>query len=391
MFKPIGIRQLYLIITSACLLACGMQPSHGAQYQLESTKVNVERVVSKLKVPWSVAFLPECEILVTERRGNLFHFDSRGRKTKVKHGLKIFAKGQGGLLDVVAKSDFQNSREIFLSYSATNQKGLAGTSVSRGILSRNNDQLRDETEIFEMVPGTNGNRHFGSRIVENTDGTIFITMGDRGERESSQDLTSHNGTVVRINPDGTIPENNPFINNDDILPEIWSYGHRNPQGAGLDLKGNLLVSEHGPRGGDEVNLVLEGRNYGWPVIGYGVHYSGQQVGIGTTNEGMEQPELYWDPSIAPSGLMVYSGKLWPDWKGHVFVGSLKFDYISRIDPDRNFQEAEQISLPETKRVRDVREAPDGSIWFISEDRGSIYRMVPYDHSDAEEACKFLIR
>ena len=194
--------------------------------------------------------------------------------------------------------------------------------------------------------------------------------------------------MVRINTDGSIPEDNPFVNIEGALPEIWTYGHRNPQGAGLDLEGNLLISEHGPRGGDEVNLILRGKNYGWPVIGYGTHYTGQKVGIGTENEGMEQPKFYWDPSIAPSGLMVYSGKLWPEWKGHIFVGSLKFDYITRIDPGANYQEVEQISLPETNRVRDVREAPDGSIWFISEDRGSIYRLLPEGYSTAEESCRY---
>ncbi len=377
-----------LAILTVLFLVWSWQSAQGAVYQLDSGAVNVDRVVAKLKVPWSIAFLPGCELLITERRGNLLHFDINGKKTKISHSLKIYSEGQGGLLDVVVAGDFNNTKEIFLSYSANNQNRLIGTSVSRGILASNNKELQNVAEIFEMVPGNKGDRHFGSRIVENSDGTLFITLGERGERESSQDLGSHHGTVVRINPDGSIPEDNPFVNRAGALPEIWTYGHRNPQGADLDLDGNLVISEHGPRGGDEVNLVLRGKNYGWPVIGYGTHYSGQRIGVGTKNEGMEQPKFYWDPSIAPSGLMVYSGKLWPEWRGHIFVGSLKFDYISRIDPGADYREVEQIILPETKRVRDVREAPDGSVWFISEDRGSVYRLLPENYSAAGETCSY---
>lgn len=377
-----------LAFLSVICLVWSWQFAQSDVYQLDSGSVSVDRMVTRLIVPWSIAFLPGCELLITERRGNLFHFDINGKKTEVSHGLKFYAEGQGGLLDVVAAGDFNNTREIFLSYSANNQNRLKGTSVSRGILSGNNDELQNVAKIFELFPGDPGDRHFGSRIVENSDGTLFITLGDMGERESAQDLGSHHGTVIRVNTDGSIPEDNPFVNIEGALPEIWTYGHRNPQGAGLDLEGNLLISEHGPRGGDEVNLILRGKNYGWPVIGYGTHYTGQKVGIGTENEGMEQPKFYWDPSIAPSGLMVYSGKLWPEWKGHIFVGSLKFDYISRIDPGANYQEVEQISLPETNRVRDVREAPDGSIWFISEDRGSIYRLLPEGYSTAGESCGY---
>ncbi len=378
----------YLAVLVVSVFTFNVQPAQSAIYQLEVGTVEVERVVTRLKVPWSIAFLPGCELLITERRGNLFHVDSDGKKTKIAHSLEIYSDGQGGLLDVVAASDFSETREIFLSYSARNHQRLIGTSVSRGILSDNNKELQDVVKIFEMIPGDRGDRHFGSRIVENSDGTLFITLGERGDRESSQDLASHNGTVVRIVSDGSVPEDNPFIDNSNALPEIWSYGHRNPQGADLDLDGNLLISEHGARGGDEVNLVQPGNNYGWPVISYGTHYSGQKIGIGTTNDGMEQPLYYWDPSIAPSGLMVYSGKLWPEWEGHIFVGSLKFDYISRIDPNASYKEVEEISLHETKRVRDVREAPDGTIWFLSEDRDGVYRILPEGHSASEGNCSY---
>ncbi|MEM8732374.1 MAG: PQQ-dependent sugar dehydrogenase, partial [Pseudomonadota bacterium] len=185
----------------------------------------------------------------------------------------------------------------------------------------------------------------------------------------------HIGTIVRVNRDGSVPADNPFVGQTNARPEIWSYGHRNPQGAGFDAQGRLWTAEHGARGGDEVNLVQKGANYGWPVISYGVNYSGSKIGEGTAKPGMEQPQYYWDPSIAPSGLMVYSGKLWPQWRGDLFVGSLKFDYISRLD-GRPVSEAERIEGETTGRVRDIVEAADGSIWFISVYDGAVYRMIP---------------
>lgn len=226
-----------------------------------------------------------------------------------------------------------------------------------------------------MTPGSGGGAHFGSRVVEGTDGTLFVTVGDRGDRPSAQDLTRHNGSVVRVNVDGSVPGDNPFVGQSGAEPEIWSYGHRNPQGAALDLDGNLVTVEHGAKGGDEINRITRGANYGWPVISYGVHYSGAKIGEGSAKEGMEQPAFYWDPSMAPSGMMIYSGKLWPEWTGDIFVGSLKFDYISVLD-GAPLAEQSQIKGDETLRVRDIREAPDGSIWFISAGNGAIYRMTP---------------
>jgi len=287
---------------------------------------------------------------------------------------KVAASGQGGLLDVTIAQDFSNSREIFLTYSKRQSSG-AGTAVAVARLSENGKRLTNLRVIFEAVPGGSGGRHFGSRVVEANDGSLFVTLGERGDRPAAQDKSNHMGTVIRINRDGTIPSDNPFVGDTSARPEIWSYGHRNPQGAGLDARGRLWVSEHGAQGGDEVNLVQPGLNYGWPVISYGKHYSGQKIGEGTPKPGMEQPEFYWDPSIAPSGLLVYSGKLWPQWKGNLFVGSLKFDYISRL-AGSPLREVEQIKGAETERVRDIVEAPDGSIWFISVGQGAVYRLTP---------------
>ena len=233
--------------------------------------------------------------------------------------------------------------------------------------------LRD---LFESAPGGTTARHFGSRVVEARDGTLFVTIGDRGDRPSAQDRSLHNGSIIRVNRDGTVPADNPFVGQDGVRPEIWSYGHRNPQGAGLDARGTLWTAEHGARGGDEVNRIKKGANFGWPVISYGVHYSGGKIGEGTAKPGMEQPAHYWDPSIAPSGLMVYQGDMFPEWKGDMFVGSLKFSYISRLEVSGDTaREVEQLESDETLRVRDIVEDSDGSILFISVGNGAVYRMT----------------
>ena len=371
-----------LRISVVALLVSCLAASAGTERQIGGNAVTVERMASRLDVPWSLAFLPGCEFLVSEREGGLLHFDAAGARTEVDGVPKVRADGQGGLLDVAVARDFGNSREILISYAKRQGRG-AGTALAIAGLSPDATHLIDPVEIFEMAPGSSGGRHFGSRIVEGPDGTIYLTVGDRGDRPSAQDLSSHNGSVVRVNRDGSVPADNPFVGRTDARPEIWSYGHRNPQGAALDAEGRLWINEHGARGGDEINLVRRGANYGWPVISYGVHYSGRKIGEGTAKEGMEQPELHWDPSIAPSGMAIYSGVLWPEWNGHFLIGSLKLDFISRVDPDGGFREVERIRIPETKRVRDVREAPDGTIWFLSEDRGSAYRIAP---AEFEPVC-----
>ncbi len=335
--------------------------------------VDVTEMVAGLDTPWAIGVLPEGGFLVTERDGTLLYVQN-GRTQRVSGAPNVVANGQGGLLDVTIARDFPHTREIFLTFSKRQRDG-EGTALAVARLSETGDKLTNLRVIFEANPGGSGSRHFGSRVVEAADGTLFLTIGDRGDRPEAQNRSNHMGTVVRVNRDGSVPADNPFVQVDGVRPEIWSYGHRNPQGAALDSRGRLWVSEHGARGGDEVNLVQSGRNYGWPIISYGTHYSGQKIGEGTHKPGMEQPKYYWDPSIAPSGLLVYSGKLWPEWKGDIFVGSLKFDYIARLEGSP-LREVEQIRGPETERVRDIVEAPDGSIWFISVGQGAVYRMTP---------------
>ena len=338
--------------------------------------IAIEEMSAGLDEPWGIDFLPDGGWLITERGGLLRHFDGDGGEWSVQGVPEVFAEGQGGLLDVAVARDFTETRAVFLSYSAPQPRG-AGTALAEGRLSEDGERLEDIRVLFEMSEGSNGGRHFGSRIVEAPDGSIYLTIGDRGDRDMAQDLSAHHGSVIRIARDGSVPADNPFTDEADARPEIWSYGHRNPQGAALDAEGRLWVNEHGARGGDEVNLVRKGANYGWPVISYGAHYSGAKIGEGTEKDGMEQPLHYWDPSIAPSGMMIYSGALWPEWQGDLFVGSLKFGLISRLEHDgAALTEAEQIEGDETARVRDIAEAPDGSIWFLSVGTGSAYRMTP---------------
>jgi aldose sugar dehydrogenase len=331
-------------------------------------------VLQGLEEPWAIAFLPDGAVLVTERNGRLLL--ARGGVVEPVAGLpEVLADGQGGLLDVLVPADFATSREIWLSFSAAVGDGGA-TAAGVGQLSEDGTRLEDFRTVH-AGDAVAGGRHFGSRLVEMPDGTIALTTGDRGtgpEGMQAQDPMLSIGKVILMNRDGT-----PAITQDGWLPGALSRGHRNIQGAALDLDGRLLTTEHGAQGGDELNAPEAGRNYGWPVISYGENYGGGRIGEGQAKDGMEQPLHYWDPSIAPSGLLVYSGKLIPEWRGDIFFGSLNSDFLGRLDPDTpaptGFAE-ERISAPETGRVRDVVEAPDGSIWFLSVVDGAAYRMAP---------------
>ena len=298
--------------------------------QTASRSLEVELVADGLDTPWGLAFLPDGGFLVTELDGTLLHFGADGRRNTVRGVPEVRASGQGGLLDILVPRDFDQSREIYLSYSHPQGAG-EGTAVGYGRLSLDGQELSGFSRVFEMAPGSSGPRHFGSRLVEAPDGTIFVTVGERGDRPAAQDLSRSHGSVLRIGRAGEVPADNPFVSQAGARPEIWSYGHRNPQGAALDASGQLWVVEHGAQGGDEVNRILKGGNYGWPVISYGRHYSGAKIGEGTEKAGMEQPAHFWDPSIAPSGLAILQGETFADWRGDFLVGSLKFDLISRLE------------------------------------------------------------
>jgi glucose/arabinose dehydrogenase len=331
-------------------------------------------VLQGLEEPWAIDFLPDGSLLVTERAGRLLL--ARGGVSQDIIGLpEVFQEGQGGLLDVLVPADFASSREVWLSFAAPVGTGAA-TAAGRGRLSEDGTRLESFETVFigDAFPG---GRHFGSRLVELLDGRIALTTGDRGtgpDGMEAQDPAVSVGKVILLNRDGSAG-----ITQDGWLPGAFSRGHRNIQGAALDLDGRLLTVEHGAQGGDELNAPEAGRNYGWPVISYGENYGGGRIGEGTEDPGMEQPLHYWDPSIAPSGMVVYSGKLIPEWRGDILFGSLNSDFLGRLDPDTpaatGFAE-ERIAAAETGRVRDVVEGPDGAIWFLSVYDGAVYRMAP---------------
>lgn len=344
------------------------------EVETSAGRLAITPILEGLEEPWAIDFLPDGALVVTERAGRLLL--ARDGVARDVAGLpEVFTDGQGGLLDVLVPRDFATSREIWLSFAAPVESGGA-TAAGRGRLSEDGSSL----ESFETVftgDGFPGGRHFGSRLVELPDGRIAVTTGDRGtgpDGLQAQDPMVSVGKVIVLNRDGS-----PGVTQDGWLSGAYSLGHRNIQGAALDLDGRLLTVEHGAQGGDELNAPEEGRNYGWPVISYGENYGGGKIGDGTANPGMEQPLHYWDPSIAPSGMVVYSGMLIPDWRGDILFGSLNSDFLGRLDPDTpadtGFAE-ERIAAPETGRVRDVVEGPDGAIWFLSVYDGAVYRMAP---------------
>ena len=354
------------------MIACSIVAFSGLLTHAAAEIVITPRITG-LDAPWGMAHLPDGSVLITEKEGKVLLWRD-GQTRTVTGAPAVVDSGQGGLLDITAARDFETTRTVWLTYSKR-QQGGAGTALAAAELSSDGTQLQNVRDLFVMAPGSSGGRHFGSRVVEARDGTLFVTIGDRGDRPEAQNRDNHVGTIVRVNRDGSVPADNPFIGQAGVQPEIWSYGHRNPQGAGLDASGQLWTAEHGARGGDEVNRIKKGANFGWPVISYGRHYSGAAIGQGTEQAGMEQPAMYWDPSMAPSGLLVYTGDMFPQWRGNIFVGSLKFDYISRIEVSgEKAREVAQISNSATERVRDIAQAPDGSIWFISVGNGTVYEM-----------------
>lgn len=330
-----------------------------------------------LEHPWGLAFLPDGRMIVTERPGRLRLVSRDGQLSEPLAGVpKVFARGQGGLLDVALSPGFARDRLVYLSFAEPGEGG-ASTAVARGRLGEAG--LEGTKVIWRQEPKVSGNNHWGSRLVWRPDGTLFVTLGDRyGHRERAQDLSVTIGKIIRINPDGSIPRDNPLVGRDGARPEIWSYGHRNIQAAALNANGQLWTVEHGARGGDELNNPQPGRNYGWPVITYGVDYSGARIGVGTSRPGMEQPVYYWDPVIAPSGAVFYTGDAFPDWRGDLFVGSLQPGRLVRLrlSNDRVVHEERYVIDP-GERIRDVRQGPDGLLYLLTDHpKGRIVRLAP---------------
>jgi aldose sugar dehydrogenase len=327
--------------------------------------------------PWGLAFLPDGRMLVTERPGRLRLVEPDGRLSEPLAGVpEVAAGGQGGLLDVALSPGFASDRLVYLSYSESGAGG-AGTAVARGRLGARG--LEAVQVVWRQQPKVSGTFHWGSRLVFRPDGTLFVTLGDRlSHREAAQDLSVTLGKVVRINADGSVPADNPFVARDGARKEIWSYGHRNVQAAALDEHGRLWTVEHGARGGDELNQPQAGRNYGWPAITYGVDYSGARIGVGTARPGMEQPRYYWDPVIAPSGAVFYHGDKFADWRGDLLVGSLQPGCLVRLRLiDGRVTLEERYAVDAGTRIRDVRQGPDGLVYLLIDAApGRIVRLTP---------------
>jgi glucose/arabinose dehydrogenase len=369
------MRGAFLTLIAAVALA---SPAGGQEFRSEKAAFRVVTLAKGLENPWGLALLPDGRMLVTERPGRLRLVAADGRLSPPLAGVpQVLARGQGGLLDVALDPRFAENRLVYLSYAEPGEGG-AGTAVARGRLGE--DRLEDVAVVFRQKPKVGGSNHWGSRLVFARDGTLFVTLGDRfSYRERAQDLGAHIGKIVRINPDGSAPPNNPFVGRDGALPEIWSLGHRNVQGAALHPEsGALWVHEHGARGGDEINIPEPGRNYGWPVITYGVDYSGARIGEGTAKPGLEQPIYYWDPSIAPSGMAFYTGDRFPAWRGNLFVGALKAQILVRLELDgARIVKEERLLATLGERIRDVRQGADGFLYLVTDnDPGRVLRLEP---------------
>lgn len=341
--------------------------------------LKVETVARGLEHPWGLAFLPDGRMLVTERPGRLRVVGRNGELSKPLEGVpRVLARAQGGLLDVELDPQFSDNRLVYLSYAEPGEGGLTGTAVARGRFAE--DRLEKVEVIYRQQPKVKGANHFGSRLVFARDGTLFVTQGDRYEyRDKAQDLSSGLGKIVRINPDGSMPSDNPFVKRSEARPEIWSYGHRNVQAAALHPEtGQLWTVEHGAKGGDELNRPEAGKNYGWPVITYGIDYNGDSIGEGTAKPGMEQPVYYWDPVIAPSGMVFYTGQAFPEWRHSILVGSLNPGLLVRLTlADGKVAQEERYLGELGERIRDVQQGPDGLLYVITDsDKGRVLRISP---------------
>ncbi len=359
-----------------------------AQDVIKSQKESfrVETIASGLENPWALAFLPDGRMLVTERPGRLRIVSKDGKLSDPVANLpKVAAVGQGGLLDIVLAPDFSQSHRLYFTFAeprgasgAVNPNSTSAASA-RFVEDKGTAKLEDVKVIFRQEPAAGGGFHFGSRIAIARDGTLFITTGERNLKTPSQDLKQDLGKVIHINADGTIPKDNPFVGRKDARPEIWSYGHRNIQGAAIHPStGKLWINEHGPKGGDEINIPLAGKNYGWPVIGFGVDYSGAVIHESTEKPGMEQPIHHWTPSIAPSGMAFYTADAFPNWRGNLFSGALALTHLNRIELDGEKIVKEERLLGDLGlRIRDVRQGPDGYLYLLSDARnGKLLRLVP---------------
>jgi glucose/arabinose dehydrogenase len=353
-------------------------PGNAQEFATKRAAVRVSTIATGLDHPWGLAFLPDGRMLLTERSGQLRIVEAGGQLSAPLGNVPaVYARGQGGLLDIALDPQFEQNRTLYLSYAEPGDGG-ASTAVARARLEEG--RLADVGVVFRQEPKVQGSNHFGSRLVFARDGTLFVTLGERyAYRERAQDLSTDLGKIVRINRDGSVPRDNPFVGRPGVRPEIWSYGHRNVQGAAIHPStGVLWTHEHGAQGGDELNIPRAGLNYGWPVITLGVDYDGSKIGEGKEKPGMEQPIYSWTPSIAPSGMAFYTANVFPNWRGSLFVGSLKFRLLVRLELDGDAVTSEERLLEAIgERIRDVRSGPDGKLYLLTDSpNGRLLRIDP---------------
>lgn len=369
--KTVSLFGLMALIVTACSNNAS-QDDDAANDKLD---IETTELAKGLNHPWGMAFLPDGRLLVTERSGDLRILDANNELSDAVEGVpEVFSQGQGGLLDVSIDPDFQNNRYVYLSFSEPGQEG-ASTALGRGVLE--NDRLNEFTVLFSQKPKVSGPNHFGGRIVFSPDGNyIFLTMGERFKFDPAQDRANHLGTIVRLSRDGAIPNDNPFAGQAGAAPEIWSYGHRNIEAAVFDPDGKLWIAEMGPRGGDELNMPEAGKNYGWPLVSWGEHYDGEDIPDPSTRPEFTDAVLHWTPVISPSGMEYYNADLFPGLQGNLLIGGLSSQGIVRVKVSgNNAEEVGRIDLG--ARIRDVEQAPDGSIYVLTDEgNGKILKLTP---------------
>ena len=379
MTRPANRIALATALVAVALIASSAAPAQ--TFPSSAGPIALTTVARGLVHPWALQFLPDGRMLVTERPGRMRIVDREGKLSAPLAGVPpVRAGGQGGLLDVRLDNDVATNHMVYFCFTA--ERGGAAA-VARARLDDGATPRLDDVKVIFTQQGPGGSNNYGCRIVQAPDRNLFVTLGDHFEpRDQAQNLGNHIGKIIRIGPDGEVPADNPFVGQAGAKPEIWAYGVRNPQGLAFDpATGRLWEQEHGPRGGDEVNIVEKGRNYGWPVIGYGIDYSGAKIHQSTHKAGMEQPLWYWVPSIAPSGMAFYTGDLVPAWKGNIFVGALRGEMLVRLERDGDKITREERLLQQLReRIRDVRMSPDGALWLLTDNSaGRILRLAPVNH------------
>ncbi len=364
-----------LTILMACFSCAQQTESKIKSESPETLNYTTEVVVSDINIPWGFTFLPDGSMLITEKHGELIHFKD-GVKTTISGLPEIYVRGQGGLLDIVLHPNYEKNGWIYITYVSPEGEDSGGnTAIMRAKLEDNT--LKEKQLLYKASPNTRRGQHFGSRIAFDNNGYLFFSIGERGQRDvNPQNITRDCGKIYRLHDDGRIPEDNPFVNTPNAKTAIYSYGHRNPQGMTKHPEtGAIWVHEHGPRGGDEINIPEKGKNYGWPVISYGINYDGTSFTDLTEKEGMEQPFFHWTPSIAPSGMTFVSSNIYPSWKGNLLVGSLKFEYLERLVIEDNAVIKREKLLEGTGRIRHVVQGYDGYIYVAVENKG-IIKIIP---------------